>query len=311
MNKGTLPVQPIRRSISPGIPTWVLAGLPLFGVLLLITHIRLSAYAYDDAFIHFRVVRNLFEFGAPYYNPGEMVKVSTSSGWVLFLAVFYGITRLLQVENALPLLVSILNALITLGAALVFTGILRKLLQEQISLRMQALFFLSCTALLLPASIGLMETPLALLVAGAGIYLLTQDKLYGFILLGLMVFLRLELVVLLGLAGLFFFLQRPARLLRIMGYSALGMVTFFMFDLYFFKSLTPQSMLAKSIVYSRTIFQVGLESLTYLFPASPIMNIQFFVLFLSIVVITLITTAITSFFLWKHHHHPWPMIFCF
>ncbi len=311
MNKVTLPAQPIRRFIPTGIPVWVLGGSLVFAVLVLIAHLRLSAYAYDDAFIHFRVVRNLFDFGAPYYNPGEVVKVSTSSGWILFLAIFFGIARLLNIESSFPFMVSLLNASTTLAAAVVYTSILRRLLQERISLRMQASVFLSVTALLLPASIGLMETPLALLAAGAGILLLTQDRLAGFILLGFMVFLRLELVVLLGLAGLFFFLQRPSRLIRIAGYSTLGMLLPLIFDLVFYHTLVPQSLLAKAVVYERSWAEPALETLVTIFPFLGIRGSTFYLLLAVVALTAVILTTTVSMLLWITRKNYWPLLMTF
>ena len=80
--------------------------------LFIFLHIRLHQYAFDDAFIHFRVARNFFETGYPYYNIGEMLKVSTSSGWIVFLTVLFGITKTLGVESSFPLIISVINALI-------------------------------------------------------------------------------------------------------------------------------------------------------------------------------------------------------
>ena len=98
--------------------------------LLIALHVRLSQYAYDDAYIHFRVARNLFENGTPYFNPGEMVKVSTSSGWTIFLSLLYATARLFKIDTSFPLLVSIINAMITVCGALVYTAVIESLLKH-------------------------------------------------------------------------------------------------------------------------------------------------------------------------------------
>jgi hypothetical protein len=66
----------------------------LFLASLLITlHVKLYQYAFDDAYIHFRIARNFFENGAPYFNDNNILKVSTSTGWTVFLIFLYGLIR--------------------------------------------------------------------------------------------------------------------------------------------------------------------------------------------------------------------------
>jgi hypothetical protein len=59
--------------------------LALLAAIILFTHIKLSEYAFDDAFIHFRVARNFLDTGVPYFNQAEAIKVSTSSAFDLWL----------------------------------------------------------------------------------------------------------------------------------------------------------------------------------------------------------------------------------
>ncbi len=74
----------------------------------------------DDAFITFRVSRNLVDFGVPYYNVGEVAQASTTPLYSLLLAAGYALTGFAPhlVENALqiPLLTAtiILLSLISL-----------------------------------------------------------------------------------------------------------------------------------------------------------------------------------------------------
>jgi len=183
----------------------------LLACFLLWIHIRLFPYAFDDAYIHFRVARNFLETGFPYFNAGEMVKVSTSSGWTLIVTLLLGVARLVGVEDRFPLLISILNAIISVSGMLVFTTVMEYLLEVKARPLANMLFQLPFLALIVPSSIGLMETPLALLVAGLGIYCLLRSKAIGFALLGLAVNIRLELWLLAGLVGGVLILEKQFR----------------------------------------------------------------------------------------------------
>jgi len=238
--------------------------------LLIALHNRLYQYAFDDAYIHFRVARNLLQTGNPYYNTGEMVKVSTSSGWTVFLAVLFGIARLFKIDNNLPVLVGTANALATLCGMLVYTKVMETLLKQRFSSSKKVLFQVPYLALLLPSSVGLMETPLALLLAGWGIYSLLQSRPAGFAVLGAAAYIRLELSGLLGLAGLFVALRRQIRLRDTIGFTAIGFLPLLLFDLYFFQTVVPQSIVAKGIVYSIAWYQPALHALLYSLPAVPL-----------------------------------------
>ena len=208
----------------PGMIAVFLLGFVIF------VHVRLHQFAFDDAFIHFRIARNFINSGAPYYNTGEMVKVSSSTGWMVFLTLLYGIARWFHFENNFPLFISIINAFITFGGMIVYTKIVELLLAERFSITKKLLFGLPYLALLLPVSIGLMETPFALLIAGLGIFLVLQSKPSGFSLLGFATYLRLELLVLVAVISIFSFFKKQFRLHQVIGYIAAGIIPFFVFD---------------------------------------------------------------------------------
>ncbi|MFH2102334.1 MAG: hypothetical protein ABIJ39_03130 [Chloroflexota bacterium] len=277
---------------------------------LVVIHVRLYHYAFDDAFIHFRVVRNLFETGNPYYNTNDMVKVSTSSGWIVFLTIPFGIANLINIENNFPLIISITNALILLCGLYVYTRIVEVLLKNRLSISKKLLFQVSFTALLLPSSIGLMETPFALLIAGLGIYLLIRSKPSGFALLGLATFFRVELFILIGLTILFVIVNKQFRLRQIIGYSLLGLIPFTIYDLYFYHTLMPHSIIAKSTIYSLTTFDI----LLYMFTTLPIiLKRNNHILFGIISVTVLVTVIMTSWAVFREKKiikDFWAMIFC-
>lgn len=239
---------------------------------LITIHVRLYQYAFDDAYIHFRVARNLFETGKPYFNANDALKVSTSSGWIIFLTTLFGVAKTFGSESYFPLLISITNALAMAVGLYVYTKIVGVLLQKQLTIPQKLLFQTIFVAMLLPSSIGLMETPLALLIAGLGIYLLLLSKPSGFALLGLAAYIRLELSILIALTCLIVLFNQQFRFHQIIGYSILGSIPLVFFDLYFYHTILPHSIIAKSIVYSlsplNTIIQIVFSSL----PAIPIQN---------------------------------------
>ena len=277
---------------------------------LVLVHVRLYQYAFDDAFIHFRVARNLFETGQPYFNPGNLLKVSTSSGWIVFLTVLFGMANLFGTENNFPLLVSIVNAFILLGGLIVYTNIVETLLKRGLPTFERILFQITFLAILLPSSIGLMETPLALLVAGLGIRMLLRSKPAGFALLGFSIYLRLELILLLALIGLFVLVQKQFRVGQIIAYSALGAFPLFFYDLYYFHTFVPHAIVAKSNVYSITT----LDALIQLFNALPITLDHNKPIYLVISSITLLSIVLlTSWVAFRERKilkSFWPLLFC-
>lgn len=223
----------------------------LLGAILIMLHVRLYQYSYDDAYIHFRIVRNLLDKGVPYFNASEAVKVSTSSGWTVVLAIVLKVIRIIKFDSHFPLAVSIMNAIFTLGGMTVYTKILEILQGDRLTLFQKLLFQISFVALLLPSSIGLMETPLALLMAGWGICLILQSRLSGFALLGFAAYIRIELLILLVLAvSVSAFARTKFDYIRIASYVGIGTIPLLLYDLYFFSTVIPHSMVAKSAVFT-------------------------------------------------------------
>ncbi len=294
---------------SPALPIWIITVL-IAGVVL-VMHVRLYQYAFDDAYIHFRIARNFFETGSPYFNPNEIVKVSTSSGWTVFLTIIYAAAHLFKAENSFPFIISVLNAIISLAGMLIYTEILKISLKDRLPLCLILIFQISYLALLLPASIGLMETPFALLIAGAGILLLLKSNPGGFALLGLAVNVRLELVVLFITAALILLLRKQFRPLRVLNYSAAGLIPLLAYDIYFFHTVIPHSIISKSIIYSRGWFDSAIQILFY---SLPDYGVKYNSILLGLGVITLSSGVImlaSSILAWKKSKIIWPALFCF
>jgi hypothetical protein len=275
--------------------------------LLIWIHIRLYSYAFDDAYIHLRVARNLVETGFPYYNTNEMVKVSTSSGWTIWLAMLFGFARLIRMEDNLPLILGVLNAGISLCGMMVFTAVVESLLKARLSLSSKLLFQLSFLALILPSSVGLMETPLALLVVALGVYYLLQAKPIGCTLLGLAINVRLELCLVAILAGGVLVLQKQLKNKHIL-YFAIGIIPILIYDLTYFHTIVPHSIIAKSVVYSTTWFESAVSILLFSYPTIPIRSS--FILSSTLFFSMLVITPIMSVRVRTGIQGQWQLIFC-
>lgn len=259
-----------------------------FVFLVVSVHLLLFQYAFDDAYIHFRIVRNLWETGTPYYNVSEAVKVSTSTGWTLFLFLFYSVAQALSLVSKFPLIVSIINSFISIFTVFVFTHVIQKIIAKDLVLTSKILIQIPLIAFLLPASIGLMETPLSLLLAGIGIYLLLISRPIGFGVIGLSCYFRLEMLVLLLIVTLFLLITKRLFISHILT-IILATIPFLIFDLFFFQTIIPHSIFVKSTVYTLssidTTMQIIFSSLPLLpFTLSSVINS---IAFLCLVFLTL------------------------
>ncbi len=199
-----------RISVSPKVKLHSIF-IVLLAIIILFTHINLYEYGFDDAFIHFRVARNLLDLGTPYFNINEALKVSTSSAWTIFLAFVLFISRVLGAEKNLPLIVALLNAAFTFLGMLVYTKIIHLLYKGTKTPYLDAVFQVSFITLMAPSSIGLMETPLAMLIAGIGLYLLLLNRHECFILFALAAYIRIELLVLIFLGFFHLLIHKKIR----------------------------------------------------------------------------------------------------
>jgi hypothetical protein len=232
--------------------TYFLPALYFFFIIGIVVavHTRLNQYAFDDAYIHFRIARNLLDIGAPYYNLGEAIKVSTSSGWTIFITILLAIIRLFRLESHFPFIVSLTNAWITIFGGMVFAKIVNLLLQKPLQLPMWLMLQVCYIAILLPSSIGLMETPLAILIGSIGIYYILLSKPFGFAILGIAMYFRPELIVLLGLILILTCIQKSFNFRTAIFSTLCGILPFMILDLYFFRTIIPHSIIAKSDVYT-------------------------------------------------------------
>ncbi|HOU14865.1 MAG TPA: hypothetical protein PKZ84_17290 [Anaerolineae bacterium] len=248
----------IPRTVQSRRLRWQSALTVMFAAALLLwLHLRFYHYAFDDAYIHFRIAQNLVRYGAPYFNPDEAVKASSSSGWTLCLAGIIGLSQALRFTVDLPLIVACLNAVFTLCGAMVYTALLRRLLRFRCSALVCGLVGGGLyVSLLIVPSIGLMETAFALLVVGMGFHFLLDKRPVCLTLFGAAMFLRPELIVVTGLVVLYAVLTKRFTLAKIIFFTSLGALPFLIYDLVFFGTVLPNTVKAKSVVYTVALPEV-------------------------------------------------------
>jgi hypothetical protein len=157
-------------------------------VLIALLSVRLVPFAYDDAYIHFRIAENLARHGQPYFNLGERIMSTSSPVWTCVLAA------LSTLWVALPLTVALLNSVLTIAGAVAWMQCLT-ILNVMVSRWMKLLFVLGYVGIIIPSSVGLMETPLAMVIIVVAVLFLSQDKPVGWGFVALAIFTRFELMV--------------------------------------------------------------------------------------------------------------------
>ncbi|HWA72000.1 MAG TPA: hypothetical protein VG937_06700 [Polyangiaceae bacterium] len=220
------------------------ATLMALAVCWVAIHQALVPYLVEDSYIHFRVAENLARHGAPYFNPGEAVKTSSSTPWTLLLAShFLFVPRGLRFVAFSASLISVFGLLSFL--ALVKEAAGRRLLRWEIALL--ALVYLAVVQV---ASVMLMETPLALALATAGLHAYLRRRPWCFALFALTACTRPELVVLAGIVTLAAVVDRSMNLKRCAAWAAAGALPICVFDLIAYRTIVPHAALAKPLIHT-------------------------------------------------------------
>lgn len=223
----------------------------ILAVALVQVHAVLAPYAEDDAYIHLRIARNYLATGEPFYNHGEPVMVSSSPIWILLIA---GLWRLVGVSLAA---VAWVNLGCTVGVSLIGAWLTRKCAPSTPALLSVPTMWL-LSGVLLPASCGLMESPLALLLLLAGssahfseVRSKTRTKgILSGVLCGLAAGTRIEfLPVVLLLFGIRAFQTKSATWDTWSGFTLL-VVGWGAWCYFWFGTVIPHAAVAKSIAYS-------------------------------------------------------------
>lgn len=213
-------------------------------MLFIVLHLNLLPYATDDAYTHFRISRNLIEYGTPYFNPDEPVMAGSSTVWTVLLAipVASGIDPQ-SAATGINILVLLFLAISTLRMATDY---------YRLSLPAGMLISFITISAALTASLQLMESVLALFLIMAGMLMLTVRRVAGFSLLATAVFVRLELsVVLIIVAGYNMFFPAVDRKKSFLAIAS-GILPWMLFNFYYFGTNIPQTVRAKKLVYNLT-----------------------------------------------------------
>lgn len=227
--------------------------LKILAALVVITlsaclHVSLLSYADDDAYIHMRVAKNLWDFGEPYFNRSDPAMASTSPLWVLLISP----TALFGGDQAL--LVAVLNSVLVVIAGMVWSKVFCAFFPEVSRTQRVVAAAVTCLTLL-PSSVGLMETPLAMCLVSLGYMGCLKARWWGASCFVAAVFVRPETIV----YGLVLcFLLRCVRSrddrsdagVADLVIAALFCLALVSLEIHFFGSIVPHTASVKSVVYN-------------------------------------------------------------
>ena len=211
-----------------------IAGV-LVGALLLSPVIYSDLY--DDAYIHARIAENWVSYGAPVFNEGAVFKASSSTGFVLLIALLrplFGTIGAIRAIESLAIFATVYGLFhwISLSAQ-----------------RRAAKLWVAVAALpaVLLAAYGGMETPIvcALLVAAALLHGRGRDGAVVF-LIALCTWFRFEAIWLLLVMAFYYAHSRKST--RILLYAA-PFAMLIATELYLLGEIVPQAARIKSVAY--------------------------------------------------------------
>ena len=208
---------------------------------------------FDDAFIHLRIVRNYALTGHAFFNPQQSVMATSSPFWTLLLTLLRAWQHrfiLPVMEGVLVIMSGIIAFTVSMklscetdGTASVITAS-----RNSANLYLRHFAFATCVMLLLlPSSIGQMETPLAIMLLLGSVQSAIGKQAWTLPLLACAAMTRLELLPLLALVVLFALrFNWPKRSLLIT-FAILAGTALWVYTQ--FGVLLPNSMHAKAIGY--------------------------------------------------------------
>ncbi|MEA3349876.1 MAG: hypothetical protein U9Q82_04570 [Chloroflexota bacterium] len=240
-------------------------------VVVAVISLRLLPFAFDDAYIHFRIAENFARDGMPYFNSEQPVMGTSSPVWT------YVLTLLALTHISLPIIVALLNSGLTVLGAVVWSRLLDKIVDRPFSKMLLWIFSSVYVGILLPSSAGLMETPLAMLLVAWACLLLLNKSPFAWTVIVIGVFTRYELVVFVFFVGVLQFVSDRRHLFRNTICFLLPFVLLSLSVLLLFSTLVPQPVSAKQIVYSLSRESVFHNAFYSLVPKLdyPILGIHF------------------------------------
>ncbi len=209
----------------------------------------------DDAYITFRYARNLLEGNGPVFNPGERVLGTTTPLYMGILAVVS--LPLGGAHAAFPVIAMVLNALADALACLVLVAVGRSLRVPAAGWAAALLWAVSPMSVTF--AVGGLETSLYILLLLSVFYCRLRGKLYLMSgLAGLAFLCRPDALLLIAPLWIELFFRLAQRdglgngLRKILLVSLPLLITFgawFAFAYFYYGSLLPHSLLAKSVAY--------------------------------------------------------------
>ena len=222
----------------------IFISLILFFLCVFIS-MRLLPFAYDDAYIHFRIAENFAQYGKPYFNISDKVMATSSFVWTSLLSMF----ALFKLN--LPKTVAIFNSLVAVFGSLVWINLFPKTKSNFSYLILSIFFQILYVFVLLPSLVGLMETPFAILILGLSINLIIRKRKIGWVLLAVTIFLRYELIIF-AIALIILELSKNTtksnKLKNITSFMS-TIILFCLILMFYYSSIFPNTISAKNIVY--------------------------------------------------------------
>ncbi len=211
-------------------------------ILAIVISLRLYPFAFDDAYIHFRIAENFANHSLPYFNTSEPVLSTSSFPWICIIAI------LVKLHFSLPISVAIINAILAFCGSYIWSEFLQEPKRNCV---LQIIFQIIYLGILLPSMTGLMEIPFSLLLLGLAIRNIKGDKIIGWSFLAIAVFTRYEFFVFAIVVGLY-------ELISDIGWkNKLKSLLFFIIPftvivavlLFFFDTIVPNTIYAKKLIY--------------------------------------------------------------
>jgi len=202
-------------------------------------------YPADDAYIHLRIAEHLAVHNQPYFNLNEPVMGSSSPLWTVLLAAI----------AFLPTSWTVKLVALELGIMAVCGVQARRFAQTVMpDAKLEPVLFSGAVVLLVyPSGMAWMETPLAIALWLAAARLLVQGKEHWGLYMGLAACVRAEMVWIGAVLALADLAVRGRIALRGWGWIVAAGIPFLAYDLWYFGTVVPAPMAAKSKVYQLTM----------------------------------------------------------
>jgi hypothetical protein len=244
---------PSGRLRSVAMLVFVIAALMCLGI-----DWRLRVLAADDSYIHLRIAHHLMQTGKAFFNANERVMVTSSPLWTLLLGLSSSLCK--TFPAALPLEALSLGFASSLGFLLALERSSCARLNRVTRTFYLALVPSTIFLLLLQSSIMQMETPLAITLVLAGLYLWCRRSVWWLSLFVLAAWVRYEYFVLLAMLSIFALLTNRLNAKVMLRAGAIFVCGVAWLE-YQFRTVIPNTVKAKSVAYvitrSQTFHSLG------------------------------------------------------